>query len=895
MRKKAGAKGEAVENEELVQENNKRKKKKKKKKKKRLWLRILIALFCIIFAGVLAVGGYVGYIMVTAPSIDTSRVYDLLNTTSMVYDDNGEELEAVGTAESRTLVSYDEIPDKLKNAFIAVEDKTFFEHHGFNVIRLIGAIKDSLSSGDRVGGTSTITQQLARNLYLSSERSINRKIREAYYTLILEKELTKDQILEAYLNTIYLGYNSSGVKAAAKAYFGLDDLNDLTIAECATLAAIPKSPSSNSPIKRVPIDSIDEDSENVIGESADGEYASVYSEGFRSRQRLVLKNMKEQGFITAAEYKQAVDESIKDDLNPTEPLAATVTSYFLDYCLDEVASDLVEEYNIDKATATDMVYNKGLKIYSTLDVKMQETTEEQFAISGNFPGISYYRKDSSGNITGTGKKRSTILLYSKSNYFDKEGNFVLGKDEYKMDDEGNLVILKGQRLNIYKTSSGKPQVEFKSMYETGPFSIIENGYFAGLEYRFLSFDKEGNAVVSKKFLNNNPDYFKASEKGDSLTISKDYCKLSQSTVQPQGSMVISDFTTGEIKTMIGGRGETNGKRLYNRANQPRQPGSSIKPIAVYGPAIESGVDKGTRYTAGTTVEDSPTRSGWPKNWYSGYRGWITLRTAVEQSVNVVSVKIVNDIGYDYSVEMLKKNGVTTIVERSDDSEGDYNPAALGLGGMLKGIPPLEMAAAYGTFANGGVHIDPTSYTKVEDAQGNIILESHPKETQVYDEGVAWIMTDVLRTTVTHGIAGSAAIGVQPVAGKTGTTSDNFDAWFVGVTPQYAVSCWIGNDVNLQLTRGSAAAAALWSRVMRKVCSGLDYGSFGSAPENVYSSGGEYYVSGTKAHGTAAAWKSGQSTSSSSSSGSSSSSRSSSSSGSSSSGSSRSSSSSTTAG
>jgi penicillin-binding protein 1A len=208
--------------------------------------------------------------------------------------------------------------------------------------------------------------------------------------------------------------------------------------------------------------------------------------------------------------------------------------------------------------------------------------------------------------------------------------------------------------------------------------------------------------------------------------------------------------------------------------------------------------------------------------------------------------------------MLKKNGISTIVEEGDAT--DLNPAALGLGGMLRGISPLEMASAYGTFGNGGVHIDPTSYTKVEDSQGNVILESNPDKTQTYNEGVAWIMTDILRTTVTRGIASSAAIGVQPVAGKTGTTTDNVDAWFVGMTPQYAASCWIGNDVNIQLTRGSAAAAALWARVMRRECAGISYGSFGSPPDDVYYSGGEYYVSGTKAHGSTATWKSGQSSS-----------------------------------
>lgn len=855
MSNEAGTNGAVLEQDNLGQEIQNR----KKKKKRKLWHRILLWLILLLFALVLAVAGYVAYIVMTAPTIDTSRIYDLLNTTSMVYDDKGEELEAVGTAESRTLVSYGELPDNLKNAFIAIEDYTFYEHNGFNVVRIIGAIRNSITSGGRVGGTSTITQQLARNLYLSSERSVTRKIKEAYYTILLEHDLTKNQILEAYLNTIYLGYNSSGVKAAAKSYFGIDDLNALSIAECATLAAIPKSPSTNSPLRKVDINSVDADNENIVAESSDGAYVSLYNDGFRTRQELVLSNMREQGFINDEEYEAAINENIREELNPTEPLQSSVSTYFSDFCLDEVIKDLMTEYSIDESTASDMVYNKGLKIYSTIDVNMQKIAEEQFENGGNFPGVSY-RTDGSGNIVGKGKKRSTILLYNKTRYFKSDGSFVLTGDEYRMDDEGNLVILKGQRLNIYKTSAEKPQIEFKNMYTKEGYRIqtIKGGYFKGLEYRYLSFDEEENAVISKKFLEANPEYFQIDAEKNTVTITEDKYELAQGSIQPQGAMVILDYRTGQIKVMIGGRGEMSGKKLYNRANQPRQPGSSIKPIAVYGPAIQSGVDKGTIYTAGTTVEDSATKSGWPTNWYSGYRGYVTLRTAVEQSINVVSVKIVNNLGYDYSVEMLKKNGITTIVEEGDAT--DLNPAALGLGGMLRGIPPLQMASAYGTFANGGVHIDPTSYTRIEDSQGNTILESNPDKTQTYDPGVAWIMTDILRTTVTRGIASSAAIGVQPVAGKTGTTTDNVDAWFVGMTPQYATSCWIGNDVNIQLTRGSAAAAALWARVMRRECSGIEYGSFGSPPENVYSSGGEYYVQGTKAHGYSPSWKSGQSSS-----------------------------------
>ena len=313
--------------------------------------------------------------------------------------------------------------------------------------------------------------------------------------------------------------------------------------------------------------------------------------------------------------------------------------------------------------------------------------------------------------------------------------------------------------------------------------------------------------------------------------------------------------------MIGGRG-TTGKHLYNRATTPNQPGSSIKPIAVYGPALQmsyeyekegktmslnnsDGSNWGSYITAGSIINDAPMQFNgrtWPKNAYSGYRGQMKLRTAVEQSVNVCAVKVYQQIGPDWSASMLKKNGISTLVE--DGDVNDLNPASLALGGLTYGATPLEMAAAYSTFPSGGTYKTPISYTKVVDANGDILLEKKPEETKAYNEGVAWIMTDILRTVVTNGIATSASIGVQPVGGKTGTTNDNFDIWFCGFTPQYSAALWMGTDVNIELSSGSGTTAAFWSSVMRRVCADLPYESFFEKPSNVVSVGGEYYTDGT---------------------------------------------------
>ena len=354
---------------------------------------------------------------------------------------------------------------------------------------------------------------------------------------------------------------------------------------------------------------------------------------------------------------------------------------------------------------------------------------------------------------------------------------------------------------------------------------------------------------------------RTTKSGSSYKVSSNNYSLKQKTKQPQAAMTIIENKTGELKAMIGGRG-TTGKHLYNRATTPNQPGSSIKPIAIYGPALQmsyeyekegktmslnnsDGSNWGSYITAGSIINDAPMQFNgrtWPKNAYSGYRGQMKLRTAVEQSVNVCAVKVYQQIGPDWSASMLKKNGISTLVE--DGDANDLNPASLALGGLTYGATPLEMASAYSTFPSGGTYKTPISYTKVVDANGDVLLEKKPEETKVYNEGVAWIMTDILRTVVTNGIATSASIGVQPVGGKTGTTNDNFDIWFCGFTPQYSAALWMGTDVNIELSSSSATTAAFWSSVMKRVCADLPYESFFEKPSNVVSVGGEYYTDGT---------------------------------------------------
>ncbi|MBR3296224.1 MAG: transglycosylase domain-containing protein [Firmicutes bacterium] len=800
------------------------KEKKPKKKRKHIFLKILLILICLAMVACVAaaalVGKYMHNVIQNTPEINPSNIYDLLSENSVLYAADGSFMENVYAGDSlRSNIEYKDLPDNLINAFVAIEDKTFWEHHGFNYVRIIGAIVDSLRNGTDISGTSTITQQLARNLYLpevKSVRSMERKISEMYYALILEQSLTKEQIIEAYLNTIYLGFNSNGVAAAAKAYFD-KDVSDLTLIECAELAALPKNPNSYAPIKRASVESIDDpDSLDIV--SKDDGWIIYYNNKGEARLSLVLRLMNEQGYITDSQLSAAKKDSIRSHIKPGNTiLESSNTSYFADFVLDQVLKDLQDELGYTADEASKMLYNGGLLIHSTMDPVIQGILEEEYANTDNFPSVGSYDQDKQGNILNSTNKK--VLLYSMANMFNEDGDFILGKDAFEWQANGNLKLLKDHHLNFYKTTVGETtdySVEFKPMFEKEDgFFFSRAGGYLSIPTEFKDRTAEGDLIVSKEFLSKYKDAF--TEQGDgSLVFSQKYFTISDRVRQPQSAMVIMDHSNGQIHAMIGGR-DIEGKRIFNRATSPRQPGSSIKPLAVYSVALQAGKNGLGNFTAATAIDDRPISQGgrpWPKNWYAGYRGMTNLRNAVEQSINACAVNLYLQLDPYMCIDNLQKMGVTSLV--TSGNVNDINASALALGGMTKGISPLEMCGAYGTFGNYGTYIEPVAYTVVTNKKGDVVLRKVPHTTEVLDEDVASLMTDILRTTVTHGLASGAKLSNQPSAGKTGTTSDRYDIWFCGLTPKYAATTWIGNDVNISLNKGSDAAVKLWKAVMDRV-------------------------------------------------------------------------------
>ena len=835
------------------------------------WRTIILIIFALILAGIIAVMAYVTTIIVNTPDIDADNIYSLLSQSSKVYDRKGKELLTLYASENRTNVEYEKIPDDLVNAFVAMEDKTFWTHHGFNVIRIFGAIRDKLVYGGSVGGTSTITQQLARNVFLKnrmSERSMKRKIQEAWYAIKIEHSLSKEEIMEAYLNTVYLGFNSNGISAASRSYFNVKNLKKLSLEQCATLASLVKSPSELAPVQIYNTGNVPKDTLKVLNTTEIGTF--VLSDASTPRRRLCLDLMLDQGYITQKQHDKAYKRSIKKFIHPNYSAVSTKTNYFTDYVVTKVIDDLQKKKGMSYEEAYDKVYKGGLKIYTTYNPTVQKIIEKAFAENSYYPRPTSIMYNTDGDMLN---KKGTLIMYRYGNFISDKGNLVLPADEAKLRDDGSIVIYKNKRLKIYKTEVNGSidfSIEFPTLFlwdDNQLYSI--NGGYINIPQQYKTRSEHGNIIISPEYTSSEDMKGKVwKAKGGGVAFKKGTFTLNQRTIQPQSAMTVIENKTGYVIAMVGGR-KQKGRMVYNRAVETRQPGSSIKPLAVYSAALQqsaeeaqSGVkhtytdyhyDKqgvkgwGDYITANSYVADEAmTVNGrsWPKNAGGGYSGKNTLRTAIKKSINTCAVKICGQVGVDYSAKMVKKYGITSLVTKGAVS--DMNFAALALGGMTHGVSTLEMANAYTAFPNGGTKTkEPIVYRKVVDSNGETLLSaSDIGRKRVLDPGVAFIMVDLMKGVVSGGTGTAARINGVTVAGKTGTTSDEYDLWFDGYTPKYTASLWMGNDMNIKLSGMSGYAAGLWGRIMAQV-PGITEGSYKGQPSDVIRIGNEYYVKGTE--------------------------------------------------
>lgn len=644
-----------MDNEKTASSNSRKGKKANPKKTRKILVRIILVLITIILiGGFIGLGTAFAWIRSAKP-LNIDELFSL-NLTTYIVDEEDNIIDKLHANENRTIVTLDKIPKQLQDAFIAIEDKRFYSHFGIDIYRVFGAARVNLKTGKFSQGFSSITQQLIKKVYLTDEKVLKRKVVEMYYAIQLERRFTKDQILEAYLNTIPLGHNVAGVKEAALYYFG-KELDQLTLAESAMLAGITNNPSLYSPYRHF-------------------DYST-------KRKELILNEMLKQSRISQDQYDQAIAEDIK--LSKVE--SEIETSYFADMVIHDVLEVFENELGYTEEEAQLKLFNGGMKIVATIDTQLQDAVEASFKNESLFP---------------------------------------------KSKDDAN------------------------------------------------------------------------------------------GSIQPQAAAIVIDHTTGQVKAVMGGRSEKV-RRGLNRATQSlRQPGSTIKPLAVYAPALDNG------YTIASVIDDVPTSYGnySPDNYSGKFSGLVTIREAIQQSLNVVAVKIVQDVGLSRSADYLKKFGITSLVTDPKAKTSDMGLGSLGLGGLTKGIRPIEMAAAYSVFPNKGIYNKPVTFTKIYDKDGNLIFENKVKKDRVISEQVAYLMVDIMQGVVKGGTGGRAALPNMPVAGKTGTTTKNMDAWFVGYTPYYTTAVWMGHDEpkNLGFTGGNYPAM-LWKDIMAGIHKSLPSKNF----------------------------------------------------------------------
>lgn len=850
-------------NEIIENKNNESPKKKKSKKKTKLKIAFRIFLLVAFVAMIIVGGSIIGMVIgiaKSAPEIDPTNVLTTLSESSVIVDESGNIIEQIHDPnENREIIKLADMPKHLQNAFIAIEDQRFEEHPGIDIRRILGSLWHNVKVGDPTAqGASTITQQLVKNLYLTNEKSWERKIKEMYLAIQVERKLSKEQILESYLNTIPLGQSSYGVQTAAYTYFS-KEAKDLSLAESALLAGAAKSTVYYAPFNRYNLDDLaDIPEEDIVGYVFIGsvQYACVYNENAIERQHVILNKMLELGFINQEEYDGAMAEDMRNALNPGQTKMEGISSTPMDYVKDKVIEDLMEAQNIDFEEAQNYLYKGGLTITSTIDINMQKSLEDSYsnfstlflgaAPTGDKPIAQDWRyfKWSGGQGTGTLdsglnilNENGQLIYYAKQNIMDDNSSIYLNPDEYHYDESGNLVI-NSKKFDIYTST-----IDIVDTYTLDDkFNFVTHQIGAlniGNNFEIIEQNgTKGTFKIPKSYLEKSSENQEMFQVGPDnvLRIREGYFFFQEKgIVQPQSATVIMDYRTGKIKALIGGR-DVEGSKTFNRATDAtRQPGSTIKPLSVYLAALDLG------YSAAYPIDDLPRYNAngdrWPKNWYEyksiKYWGIQTLRKSIEQSINTNAVTMLETIGTDAAINSLSKLGLIdldnpendTFVSPSENSAyNDVNLASLALGGLTKGFTPLGMTAAYGTIANDGVYVEPIVYTKIVNTNGETILENIPETHLAVSPEVASLMKDILRTTVSQGLSYRAKLpadmGIE-VAGKTGTTQANGDFWFVGFSPYYVGGIWVGNDnVQMKLSGDSGNNARLWSAIMTPIHQGL---------------------------------------------------------------------------
>lgn len=687
-------------------------------------LRIFLLLLVLIV--VAAVLGMAGTIFLNPDLPDVRALEDWKPATiTRLVDADGESIHEFAT-EKRIVIPYSEIPEVLRNAIVAVEDSSFFKHVGVDPFGIARALVRDVLSLSKAEGASTLTQQLARGLFLKPDKTFRRKISEAILAMQIEKTYTKEEILTFYCNHAYMGHGYYGVEAASEFYFDRP-AKQLTLPQAAMLAGVIQRPESLSPFRN--------------------------PDRALKRRNHVLRRMQIEGYIPEAEYESASKEPL--GVQRAKP-SRTSFAYFV----EEIRRD------IDARLGGEALYQAGLRIETGLDPELQR--EAELALDRGVREIAKRRpfRLPSSNILREKKGDLAGYRHPDWDHQIEPGMIVTG-----------LVMDVDRSRAVVRVGSTTFEIAPAAVAWTGrgtPDRIFRPGDLAP----FLVKDAGGG--------------------GAALELSAEpTC---------DGAVLAMDPATGEIRALVGGL--DFGRSQFDRATQAlRQPGSAFKPI-IYAAAIEEGwrptdllIDEPTVFT-----DDQTNVPYQPENYYREYRGIVTVRYALEHSLNVPTIRMLNLVGYERAIEQARRMGITSKLRPYP---------ALGLGASEVSL--IELVTAFGVFPNLGTRVVPRLHTRILDRDGAVVEETRVDATDAVRPEVAYMMTSLLKGVVQRGTATDALILNEEIAGKTGTTDDSTDAWFVGYSPSLVLGVWVGKDEKDPIgpnETGARAALPIWIDIMR---------------------------------------------------------------------------------
>jgi penicillin-binding protein 1A len=700
--------------------------------------KVLRTLAILILLGIAAAlgAGFGAFLAVrqNLPSVSDLETFES-NIITSIYSDEGQPIKDFAI-ERRVEVGLDKIPDVLKKAIIATEDPRFYRHRGVDLLGVLRAFKENIRSGRllrRPQGGSTITQQLARLLFLYPQQTIGRKLKEMYLSLQIEKQYSKDKILEMYCNQFYLNHGVYGVETASNFYFGKSAV-DLTLEEAALIAGIFRGPSVYSPYTNV---------ERTLG-----------------RRNHVINRMVEEGFITPAQGEEA----------RAKPMAVLPwrrgSSDFAAYFFEEVRKTIEKKYG------SEVLYRGGLKVYTTLNPTLQRYAEEALLT----------RLREMDKQKGWRKDKRNLLREGKENLETEwlDSWVTSYVEENEVADAVVLSVTRKEAVVKVKRHMGRLQNKGIGWTRTDDLQkLFERG-----------------DVIQVKVIKINPE-------------AKELEAALDQHPAIQGAFLAIDPRSGQIKAMVGGYSFRLSE--WNRATQAqRQAGSAIKPI-LYTAALENG------FTATTIIRDEEVEfpdkwlgESWsPKNYDRKYKGAVTVRMGLEESRNVVTARLLDYISPQTGVDYCRRFGVTSTI---------YPYLSLALGSFEVSL--LEFVSAYTVFPNKGVRLRPYFITRIEDREGNVLEEARVEPEEVISPQTAYLVTSLMEGVIVRGTAAPFAgnLGI-PLAGKTGTTNDFSDAWFIGFSPSLCAGVWVGNESRVSLgDRQSGAVAALpaWVAFMKRL-------------------------------------------------------------------------------